>query len=150
MSEPHGKESEAWGKAYVAEGITVYYNARRCVHVAECVRGLPQVFEPECRPWIRADLAPPQQIAEIVRRCPTGALHYQLANGAGEWPVTPTRVTLVPNGPITLRGDLVLPSGERDTRAALCRCGQSSNKPFCDGTHAKVGWRDGVEAATKQ
>ena len=36
------------------------------------------------------------------------------------------------------------PGGEvRDVRAALCRCGQSGHKPYCDGTHAKVGWTSG-------
>ena len=42
-----------------------------------------------------------------------------------------------------IRGNLVIetPQGEqREVRAAPCRCGHSSNKPYCDGTHATVGW----------
>jgi CDGSH-type Zn-finger protein len=53
----------------------------------------------------------------------------------------------VPDGPLFLRGDIELKDGEgctirRDTRMALCRCGQSRNKPFCDNTHRLTGFRD--------
>ena len=62
------------------------------------------------------------------------------------------RITPTLNGPNMITGDieLVWPSGHRiDTRAEadkagaiyLCRCGRSQNKPFCDGTHEKVGFR---------
>jgi uncharacterized Fe-S cluster protein YjdI/CDGSH-type Zn-finger protein len=136
------------GRAYTAPGITVYFNARRCIHFAACVRGLPDVFDKDARPWIRADRAPAEQIAEVVRRCPTGALHYVLTDGPAEQP--DAQVTIEPrsNGPLFVRGDIVVqtPDGEvRDSRAALCRCGNSGNKPFCDGTHARVGWRSGAD-----
>lgn len=59
-----------------------------------------------------------------------------------------TKITIRPNGPLLVAGpcDLVdadgntvaLPAGK--TSMALCRCGQSSSKPFCDGTHGKVGF----------
>jgi len=48
------------------------------------------------------------------------------------------------NGPNFLRGDLTVsaPGGTvRDTRVALCRCGASSNKPYCDGTHRQIGFQ---------
>ncbi len=56
-------------------------------------------------------------------------------------------VTPQSNGPAIVRGtfDLVDGRGERRSRyekAALCRCGHSGNKPFCDGSHARVGFRD--------
>lgn len=70
-----------WGKAYTDDDITVYYDAGRCIHFAACVRGLPQVFNPKAKPWIRADAAPAEQIAGVVRRCPTGALHYKKGSG---------------------------------------------------------------------
>ncbi len=66
------------GKAYKGEGVTVFFDARRCLHVAECVRGLPGVFDTDKRPWIQPDHADALEIAEVVRRCPTGALHYAL------------------------------------------------------------------------
>src|SRR5829696_2284733 len=107
------------GRAYAAPKVTVFYDRGRCRHYAECVRGLPQVFDPTRRPWIRADLADPNAIAEVVRRCPTGALHYRLWAGDPEEPARPTTIT---------------PDGTRDeTRAALCGCGQTSTQPLCDG-----------------
>ena len=125
------------GKAYTAEEITVYYERARCRHYAECVRGLPDVFDPSRRPWIRADLADGEVIAEVVRRCPTGALHYRLTSGEPERPLEPTSIHRDPGGPLLVSGDLVLdtPAGTvRETRAALCRCGATSLEPFCDGT----------------
>ncbi len=131
-----------WGKVYTGERIKVYYNATRCVHVAACLRGLPEVFDTERRPWIAPDAAPADQVAEVVRRCPSGALHYELLAGPAE-AGGPTTVSLVPNGPISMRGELTIntPTGPvEDTRAVLCRCGASANKPFCDGTHRKIGF----------
>ncbi|BDP40565.1 hypothetical protein DAETH_05340 [Deinococcus aetherius] len=135
------------GKAYTGDGVTVYYDAPRCVHVANCVRGLPEVFRPRERPWIQLwNEADAGQVAQVVRTCPTGALHYALANGQAEAPEVPTTITPVPDGPLAMRGDLRIQTqgGEqREVRAALCRCGASGNKPFCDGTHAKISWKSG-------
>lgn len=60
-----------------------------------------------------------------------------------EW--GPLKVRLAPNGPILCAGPVAVQSADGETtftatRAALCRCGQSTNKPFCDGTHGKVGF----------
>jgi CDGSH-type Zn-finger protein/uncharacterized Fe-S cluster protein YjdI len=62
---------------------------------------------------------------------------------AGALKVVPQR-----DGPLRIEGNLELCSGtghtiNRVVKTALCRCGQSSNKPYCDGTHAKVGFRSG-------
>ena len=124
------------GRAYAAPEVTVLYDRGRCRHYAECVRGLPQVFDPTRRPWIRADLADADTVAEVVRRCPTGALHYRLAADAPEQPTRPSTITRDPAGPLLVRGDLVLdtPGGVlAETRAALCACGRTQNRPFCDG-----------------
>jgi CDGSH-type Zn-finger protein/uncharacterized Fe-S cluster protein YjdI len=64
-----------------------------------------------------------------------------LAVRDGELTVTP-----FPNGPLGVRGPLEICSGTgrtvlRTQRAALCRCGGSSKKPFCDGTHARNGFK---------
>lgn len=133
-------------RAYVGTAITVRYDAARCRHVAECVRGLPHVFDPERRPWILVDAEPDAAlVAEVVRRCPTGALHYTLVGGPDEVPEPVTTVTAVPDGPLLVRGDLRIDLGDRgtlvETRAALCRCGRSANKPFCDGSHERLDWR---------
>jgi uncharacterized Fe-S cluster protein YjdI/CDGSH-type Zn-finger protein len=124
------------GRAYTAPEVTVFYDRSRCRHYAECIRGLPQVFDPARRPWIRADLADADTVAEVVRRCPTGALHYRLLAEEPEEPRHPTIITPDPRGPLLVRGDLVLdtPAGPlAETRAALCACGRTQNQPFCDG-----------------
>jgi hypothetical protein len=80
-------------------------------------------------------------------RCPTGALHFRRHDGGPEEPA-PDETTVQPrtNGPLFVRGNLKFIDAQRaivreDTRAALCRCGQSGNKPFCDGTHQAIGFR---------
>jgi uncharacterized Fe-S cluster protein YjdI/CDGSH-type Zn-finger protein len=133
-----------WGRAYTAPDITVYYDLGRCIHFAACIRGLPQVFDAAVRPWIQADNAPAEAVADVVRRCPTGALHYRLEHGSAEMPQPSTTALVVQNGPLFLRGELTIEAASgpvHDTRAALCRCGASTHTPFCDGTHRKIGFQ---------
>ncbi len=132
-------------RGYKGAGITVGYDARRCIHAAECVHGLPEVFDPEKRPWIEPDAADPQRVAAVVRACPTGALTFEPGEGGeAETAAEKNTVTIVADGPLYLRGDLVFigADGEevRQTRAALCRCGASGNKPFCDNSHQAAGF----------
>ena len=126
----------AWpGKAYPGQKITVYFDAGRCRHFAECVRGLPAVFDTSHRPWIDPDGSTAERVAEIVRRCPSGALHYTDAEIGDESPDAPTIVTAMTGGPLLVRGDLRLVTDDStviDTRFALCRCGRSDRQPFCD------------------
>lgn len=131
-------------KTYAADGIDVHYDPRRCIHYAACVRGLPDVFDPDRRPWIDPEQATPDAIAEVVVRCPTGALHFTRTDGGREETVPAANtVTVAPDGPLYVRGDVQVetPEGElvlRDTRVALCRCGLSKHKPFCDDSHYDV------------
>jgi uncharacterized Fe-S cluster protein YjdI/CDGSH-type Zn-finger protein len=136
MSAQPEEPSSPPGKAYPVEGITVWYDATRCRHFAECVRGLNDVFQPGRKPWIRPDLGDPTEIADVIRRCPTGALHYRLVGGPEEEPGVPTQVRHIRGGPLLLRGDLSIRTRSgivRDTRAALCACGETQTDPFCDG-----------------
>ena len=134
-------------RAYEGEGITVSYELQRCIHAAECVKGLPTVFDPNKRPWIDPTQAGADALAAVVERCPTGALTYERTDGgAQESAPAEARVELVPDGPIHVHGRLELkqPDGAvhwAGNRAALCRCGQSVNKPFCDNTHKNVGFK---------
>jgi len=131
------------GRAYTGERVTVYYDTRRCVHFAECVRGLPEVFDVQKRPWIQPDNAPAELVAEVIRRCPSGALHYELEHGSAEQPDHPTRVHPDKGGPLTVRGELVIDTAEgelSEVRAALCRCGRTHNQPFCDHECERTGW----------
>jgi CDGSH-type Zn-finger protein/uncharacterized Fe-S cluster protein YjdI len=134
-------------KEYANERIAVTWEPAYCIHVAECLRGLPGVFDPWKRPWIDVDNASPDDIARVVQRCPTGALHFRrLDEGQQEPESAETTVREMPNGPLFVRGKVrIVGQGRRvlreDTRVALCRCGHSQNKPFCDGSHRRVGFR---------
>lgn len=127
-------------KVYKGKNVTVTFDAHRCLHSGECVRGLHPVFDTGRRPWVDPDGASPEEIAEVVSRCPSGALHYTVTGGAPEDPQHPTTITAVPGGPLVIRGHLVLrtPDGKHahETRATLCRCGRSGNQPYCDGSNA--------------
>ncbi|MEV4976229.1 (4Fe-4S)-binding protein [Streptomyces scopuliridis] len=83
-------------KAYKGQSITVTFEARRCLHAAECVNGLPEVFDTAKRPWIRPDGAETERLAEVVRRCPSGALRYELAVGGSKTPDRPTQLHATP------------------------------------------------------
>ena len=134
-------------RSYDAPEITVEYDVRRCIHAEECVRGLPEAFDPRRRPWIDPNRAAADDLVRVIERCPTGALHYRRAtDGATEQPPSTNSVRVGPEGPLYARGDLriALPTGETltETRAALCRCGRSQDKPFCDNSHRDEGFDD--------
>jgi uncharacterized Fe-S cluster protein YjdI len=134
-------------KKYTAPGIVVSFDARLCIHAARCVQGLPVVFDSQARPWIRPDQAEAGAIATVIRRCPTGALQYEALAGRAEEPDPGVSVTMERDGPLYLRGAARLEDGrgnpwDAGPRFALCRCGGSANKPFCDGTHRSMGFED--------
>lgn len=138
-------------RSYEGPGIRVTYEAARCIHAAECVRGLPGVFDPERRPWIAPEAAPADEVAAVIRRCPTGALAWErLDGGPAEAPDPGNSVTVSADGPLYLRGRIEIRDAEnrvlaRETRTALCRCGASANRPWCDGSHVRAGFRAAAE-----
>jgi uncharacterized Fe-S cluster protein YjdI/CDGSH-type Zn-finger protein len=147
MDEPEARARAGVAKAYANDRIAVTWEPTLCIHVARCSKGLPHVFDPQGRPWIRVDRATADEIAKVVLDCPSGALHYRrLDGGPQEEAPEETKVEARPNGPLFLRGRLTIKNarGEvvrQDTRLALCRCGQSKNKPFCDATHRAIGFQ---------
>ena len=133
---------------YESPAITVTWSRRRCNHVAECVRGLPAVFKPGSVPWVEPAQATANRVAEVVRRCPTGALQYERHDG-GAAEAAPAVNTVVPmsDGPLYVSGDITVVAEDgaaviRDTRIALCRCGATKFRPFCDGSHWNAGFED--------
>jgi CDGSH-type Zn-finger protein/uncharacterized Fe-S cluster protein YjdI len=127
-------------RTYESPAIRIVYDPVRCIHVAECVRGLPAVFDPDRRPWIDPPNAAADDIAAVISRCPTGALAYERLD-AGPPETTPSAnvVTVSADGPLLLRGRVIVRKADGTTgeelRLALCRCGASTNKPLCDGRH---------------
>ncbi len=148
-SKPETEERKRPGveRVYQNEQIAVTWEPRLCIHTGNCFRNLPEVFQPGNRPWVLVDASSADQIAETVMECPTGALHFQrLDGGAQEQPPEETTIQPRTNGPLYVHGRLrvVDIGGElirEDIRLALCRCGHSANKPFCDGTHRQIGFR---------
>lgn len=125
------------GKPYAGRNLTVTYDVTRCLEAAECVRGLPRVFDTSSRPWIRPDGADPEIVADVVRRCPSGALQYRFTDGPDEEGLQPTVIVRSPAGRLYVRGRSVL-RGEAgavsETRAILCACGASGHQPYCDAS----------------
>jgi uncharacterized Fe-S cluster protein YjdI len=132
---------------YSNQAISVHWEPSLCIHTGNCLRGLPAVFASDARPWIKPDAASADEIAKVVENCPTGALSYSRHDGgAQETGLEDTEVEPRLNGPLFLRGrlEVVDASGDvlrRATRMALCRCGQSANKPYCDLSHRRVDFR---------
>jgi len=130
------------------EKLTAAWDGRLCIHVGECTRAKGELFVSGRKPWGEPDRGEPDHVAEVVRRCPTGSLVYlRKDGGAEEKPESVNRVFISNNGPLYLRGDLRIDGAADDMpgvrfRAALCRCGDSKNKPFCDNTHEKAAFRD--------
>ncbi|MGB5166192.1 MAG: CDGSH iron-sulfur domain-containing protein [Woeseiaceae bacterium] len=133
---------------YPGEKATVSWNGPLCIHVAECGRAKGELFIGGRDPWCKPDVTSNEEVAEIVKRCPTGALTVDFADGSGtEQPESANTVHVAYNGPLFVRGRLAIENAPADApglafRSALCRCGKSRNKPFCDNSHEKDGFSD--------
>ncbi len=138
---------------YAGDGFTLTFDRSRCLHAEACVRGAPLVFDPRRRRWIDPLGADVATVAAVVVQCPTGALHYTRQDGGPEEAAdSVNRVRVDPDGPLYLRGDIRVEREDgveilHDTRVALCRCGRSARKPFCDGSHTAAGFSDGGNVA---
>jgi CDGSH-type Zn-finger protein/uncharacterized Fe-S cluster protein YjdI len=143
-------------RQYEGEAITVTWSKVRCIHVAECLRRLGVVFDTERTPWVLPDAATADEIAETIGYCPSGALHFQRHDGgAPEAPDAMNTVTPRTNGPLNMRGHIVVVTEDgteivRDTRLTLCRCGASKNKPFCDNSHIAIEFKSGASLGENQ
>lgn len=131
-------------RTYEREELTILWDSTRCTHVAECLKALPDVFDVTSRPWVDIEASDADSIAATIRRCPTGALKYE-ARGEfpEEQPDDATTVRAGRLGPLYMRGKIRLFDGHgrliaEETRVALCRCGASANKPYCDNSHRLV------------
>ena len=153
MTEPSPEQERGPRRVYANDAIEVLWEPKLCIHVRNCVRGLPDVFDAERRPWVDVDAADADAGAATILTCPTGALHFRrLDGGTQEEPEPETTIEPRPNGPLFVRGQVRIVDNEgrlirEDTRLALCRCGASGNKPFCDGSHRRVGFTTAPEGS---
>ena len=115
-----------------------------CVHAGFCSNRETSVWEMVGR---TGDTAVRALMMHMVEHCPSGRLVHENADGPVE-PDLPAAIGVVRDGPYWVTGEIVvtLSSGEvleARNRVTLCRCGQSKNKPLCDGSHKESGFRDG-------
>lgn len=143
--------SERIVKHYSNGEITVVWQPDLCTHSTKCFHGLPEVFNPNQRPWVNAQGASTAAIKQQVAACPSGALSLQAGDNMPTTPTqhqqtqasTPTVLQVMPNGPVLVKGAVTIQVNgveETKTQCAICRCGASQNKPFCDGSHVKIGF----------
>ncbi|OWT33749.1 (4Fe-4S)-binding protein [Methanobrevibacter sp. 87.7] len=64
-------------KEYSYNNFTVVWNAKKCIHAGECWRNLPEVFKPAEKPWVKINIKSPDEIKEVIDKCPSGALSYK-------------------------------------------------------------------------
>lgn len=136
-------------RTYRTDDIEIDWEPRLCVHAGACFSSSPEAFDPRARPWVRPEAAGPGEVARIVMLCPTGALRFhRLDDGPQEDElIGETVVHPEVNGPLEVRGSFTITDHDGEpvrtmTRALLCRCGQSRNKPFCDNSHRLANFRD--------
>lgn len=135
-------------KHYTNDDITVVWKPNQCIHSKICWTNLIEVFNPRERPWIKMDGATTERIMEQVDKCPSAALSW-FKNEVGEtMPKTEgeTIVEAMPNGPLMVYGNIKVKDAQgvetdKFKVTAFCRCGASSNKPYCDGSHVKIDFK---------
>jgi uncharacterized Fe-S cluster protein YjdI len=136
---------------YTNNEVTVVWKPDTCIHSRICWTQLREVFDPAKKPWVNMEAGTTDAIIEQVRKCPSGALSYFM-NAEGQIESQPEikseaasimNIEIKPNGPILISTDCVITHSDgrvenKEGKTALCRCGQSANKPYCDGTHRKI------------
>ncbi len=136
-------------KEYSNGEVTVVWKPEICIHSAVCFRNLPEVFDPKKRPWVEIQGATTERIIAQVDKCPSSALSYY-RNGKQDQSAVEqveTVVEALPNGPLLVYGTIKVKdkTGHEEIKnktTAFCRCGASANKPYCDGSHVRVGFKD--------
>jgi CDGSH-type Zn-finger protein len=132
---------------YDGKEITVLDNRGTCCHFGNCTDHLPEVFHHEGDPFVTADGAGADAIEQIVRQCPSGALGFIRDGKPYEGEEREAEIYVAHNASYYVRGGIELEGGPMNAGAsrehyALCRCGHSKNKPFCDGTHWWIKFQD--------
>ncbi len=132
---------------YPGKQIDVHWDRRLCIHIGECGNAKGELFVGGRDPWCIPDSSAKTEVREVIERCPSGALTYMDKDGTSEVAPVANTVVVAYNGPLFVKGNLDIEGAPVDMpgvrfRAALCRCGQSYNKPFCDNSHLKASFED--------
>jgi CDGSH-type Zn-finger protein/uncharacterized Fe-S cluster protein YjdI len=139
-------------EAEVVQGksATIRFDSRLCIHARRCVLAEPTVFKANVEgPWIDPDAASVEALMRVAINCPSGAIHVTRHDGGAE--ETNPKVNTIAireNGPHAIHAEIELAGQRIGTRATLCRCGQSKNKPYCDSSHVEANFVGAGEPAT--
>lgn len=132
-------------KKYRKEDFTILWEPKKCIHAAICVKELPEVYDPNGKPWINPENASVEQLKVQINKCPSGALSYENKEITNQIKNMNTEVELMKNGPLLVKGNVDVKSYDgtivtKEKMTAFCRCGASQNKPYCDGKHKQAGF----------
>ena len=150
------KENKGVSKSYSNDEITVFWRPELCIHSANCLIGLPGVFDSSERPWVNIHGASSKEIIKTVNTCPSRALLFlknqnlalRKARKKSRRAPKFARVQILRDGPVIISGNFVMRDPDKKNillktdKAAICRCGASHKKPLCDGTHLLIGFKD--------
>lgn len=131
---------------YKGTGIVVKDDRSICVHAGFCGDRISNVWKMSA---LSEDTQVRGRIMAMVERCPSGALAYSLEEGGEDIePDLPAEISIIKDGPFWISGEIFIERAddlpvEQRNRITLCRCGASKNKPFCDGRHKEVGFKEG-------
>lgn len=157
-------------RKYKNKDITVYWKPSTCIHASACINGLPRVFNPRRRPWVKLEESVTEKIIEVVDKCPVDALTWKWNDDEKNKTVGKehpnhiknrrrslmenddfdsqegTNIQIMDNGPLIINGGFLLEreNGSRSKfsgTVSLCRCGASKLKPFCDGSHRTIDFK---------
>lgn len=142
--------------SYHGVALSVLDNRGVCQHSGFCTGRLANVFHAGVEPFVTPSGGRPDEIVDVVRSCPSGALSYAVDGRESREQVDQARrapkIEVSKDGPYRTVGGLALTDGAShpEPRAAgasrehyaLCRCGHSLNKPFCSGMHYYVDFAD--------
>jgi len=141
---------------YQGTAVTVFDNRGLCQHSGFCTDRLSTVFHSGSEPFVTPSGGRMDQIIQAVRACPSGALSFAVdgreAREQVDQALRPEQIEVSKDGPYRITGGIPLtddqgeeverPQGASHEHYALCRCGQSQNKPFCSGMHWYVNFSD--------
>ncbi|HYK30904.1 MAG TPA: ferritin-like domain-containing protein [Streptosporangiaceae bacterium] len=143
--------------SYEGQQLTIFDNRGICQHSGLCTDRLAAVFRTRAEPFVAPSGGRMDEIVRAVRDCPSGALSFAVdgkeAREQVDWSATrEPAIEVTKDGPYRVTGSVALTDADgADTERAqgasrehyaLCRCGQSQNKPFCSGMHWYVEFRD--------
>lgn len=131
---------------YEGKDITIVDNRGVCAANGACVNGLPSVFDDQ-DPWIHPEGATKEEIIETIEKCPSGALSYKINGRRYQDLDRSPAIKVAKNGPLHVEGFIAMQDDMGNTpeckeHYTLCRCGESSNRPFCDATHLEIDFKD--------